>query len=134
MRTVIEAPVVAPAPELEVELPARPEAARLARRALEAVAPGLHPETFAKLRLLVTELVIAAMPVHAPDEQLVLTVTTVEGRIRAQLRDPSVDGDDTPRPRGWGLFLVQRLAAEWGRDEDGVIWFELTARSRTARA
>src|SRR3954462_2325946 len=93
-----------PADRLDIELPPRPEAGRLAREALDALSAKLHPETFAKVRLLVTELVIAALPDREQDGPVRLEVQLVDGRVRAEVSRRN--GDDGPRPRRWGLFLV----------------------------
>lgn len=119
-----------PASRLTVDLPGDAAAGRVARRAVSELADDLHPETLAKLRLLVTELVVAA--VDRRQHPMRLTVDLGEGQIRAAL-EPASREDRTPhsrRPRDYGLFLVERLAACWEETGDGGIRFELEARDR----
>src|SRR5436190_21212699 len=101
------------ADRIELDLPAQPEAGRMARESLAALADRLHPETFAKVRLLVTELVIAAMPDREQDGPVHLEVELEGERVLAEVSRPGGPDDRGPRPRRWGLFLVQRLADEW---------------------
>jgi hypothetical protein len=82
----------------------------------------------AKVRLLVTELVVAAL-VPAETRALRLTVRVRAGEpIRAEIEAEQGDGDGrpAPRPRRWNLFLVNRIADRWGSDGP-VVWFELDA-------
>src|SRR5438094_3406583 len=101
------------ADRIELDLPPRPEAGRLAREALYTMSDRLHPETFAKVRLLVTELVIAAMPDREQDGPVRLEVELAHGRVLAEVSRDGGPDDRGPRPRRWGLFLVQRLADDW---------------------
>ncbi|MDQ3935717.1 MAG: hypothetical protein M3340_13915 [Actinomycetota bacterium] len=116
------------ADEVVVELPPTPDAGSLARRAVTSLDERLHPETMAKLRLLVTELVVAALG-PAQTEGLRLTVRLDGEVVRAEL-GPSRAGASFARPaepRNWGLFLVDRIADRWETAPD-VVWFELSAR------
>jgi anti-sigma regulatory factor (Ser/Thr protein kinase) len=90
------------------------------------------------LRLLVTELVTNSVR-HTDCESVTLRVAIGKAAVLTEVVDqgPRFDaeaalaaqqmegrGPDT----GWGLFLVQRLAREWGVKEDGPskrVWFEL---------
>src|SRR3954463_8727669 len=117
------------ADRIELDLPPRPEAGRLAREALDAIADRVHPETFAKVRLLVTELVIAAMPDREQDGPVRLEVELNDGRVLAAVSRPGGPDDRGPRPRRWGLFLVQRLADDWEVSaEQHCVRFEVLAR------
>jgi hypothetical protein len=121
-----------PADRLDVELPPRPEAGRIAREAVDTLSEKLHPETFAKVRLLVTELVIAALPDREQDGPVRLEVELVDGRVRAEVSRGG--GDDSLRPRRWGLFLVQRLADDWEvSTERQSVRFEVLARPLARR-
>jgi anti-sigma regulatory factor (Ser/Thr protein kinase) len=88
------------------------------------------------VRLLVSELVTnsvrhAGRPAGAP---LRIRAAAVDGVVRVEVHDRghgwvrrrSADG----RPGGFGLSLVERLAARWGvNHEDGTcVWFELAPR------
>lgn len=113
--------------EVVVELAPDPRSGRTAREAVHDLA-GLHPETMAKLRLLVTELVVAALA-PAETRPLVLTVRVAGPTIRAEI-GPAAQGEELAAPAGprsWSLFLVNRIADRWGSD-DGLVWFELAAR------
>jgi hypothetical protein len=114
--------------EVVVELAPHPRSGQTARAAVDDLAADLHPTTMAKLRLLVTELVVAAL-VPAETRPLELSVRVVGGTIRAELA-PVAEGEELSppeRPRRWNLFLVNRIADRWGSD-GGVVWFELDVR------
>jgi hypothetical protein len=113
--------------EVVVELAPHPRSGQIARRAVDDLADSLHPQTMAKVRLLVTELVVAAL---APgnDSPLCLTVRCDERAIRAEIT-PADEGERLAapaRPRHWSLFLVNRIADRWGSD-GRTVWFELDA-------
>jgi hypothetical protein len=119
---------IAPAAEVVVELAPDPRSGEVARQAVLDLAGKLHPQTMAKVRLLVTELVVAALA-PAENEALRLSVRLDDGVVRAELGpvDEVATLAEQPRPRSWSLFLVNRIADRWGADDDGV-WFELDAR------
>ena len=108
-----------------MELAADPRSGGLARRAVDDLAPRLHPETMAKLRLLVTELVVAALDPIAADS-LFLTVRIDGGVVRAEVagRRPM---ERLERVQSWNLFLVNRIADRWKAGAGGI-WFEIEAR------
>lgn len=111
-----------------VELPRRGDAVPLARKAVLELADELHPETMAKLLLLVTELVGGAM--RSSDSRPLRLVAEARGTlVRAELMLASEQGDrpPVPPPHSWGLFLVDRIAERWGT-ANGRVWFELRAR------
>jgi anti-sigma regulatory factor (Ser/Thr protein kinase) len=115
-----------------------PDAAAEARRALSELRADLDPPLMETLRLLVTELVTNSVR-HTDCESVTLRVAIGKAAVLTEVVDqgPRFDaeaalaaqqmegrGPDT----GWGLFLVQRLAREWGVKEDGPskrVWFEL---------
>jgi hypothetical protein len=116
---------IAPAAEVVVELAPDPRSGHLAREAVLALAPKLHPQTLAKVRLLVTELFVAALA-PAENHDLRLEVHLTDDCVRASLgpADEAVGLAVQPRPRSWSLFLVNRIADRWGSHETGV-WFEV---------
>lgn len=118
---------IAPAAEVVVELAPHPRSGRVAREAMVGLADKLRPQTMAKVRLLVTELVVAALA-PAENEPLRLTVRLDGGTVRAELgpADELTGLAEQPRPRSWSLFLVNRIADRWGASDDGV-WFEVEA-------
>ena len=110
--------------EVVVELAPHLRSGQAARAAVDDLA-DLRPETMAKLRLLVTELVVAALA-PAETRPLRLTVRVANETIRAELAAAAEGEDLSPpeRPRRWSLFLVNRIADRWGSD-GRIVWFEL---------
>jgi two-component sensor histidine kinase len=90
------------------------------------------------LRLLVTELVSNSVR-HTDCDSLTLRVAVGKAAVLTEVADdaPGFDAGaalEAERAEvrnadtGWGLFLVQRLARDWGVTEDGRskrVWFEL---------
>ena len=121
---------------LRLDLPAEPTAVAVARDALDVLAPEVGAELMLDLRLLVSEVVTNAVR-HAGSEgtaRVLLVAESGEGCLRIEVHDegpgfvapasPAPGGD---RTSGWGLFLVHRLARDWGteREPDFHVWFEL---------
>jgi anti-sigma regulatory factor (Ser/Thr protein kinase) len=114
-----------------------PEAARRARKALDRELKGRVTQLESdELRLLVTELVSNGVR-HGgagPDDVLDVRVEVGHDRIRVEVADGGTGFDvpDTPKIRedgsgGYGLVLIDRLAADWGVTQQGGtrVWFEL---------
>jgi anti-sigma regulatory factor (Ser/Thr protein kinase) len=118
---------------ITVRLQGGPEAASRARRALSGLRADIDPPLIETLRLLVTELISNSVR-HAGSETVVLRVLVGRSAVLTEVTDegPGFDPADAATPgtedRGWGLFLVERLAHRWGvnqgRDATKV-WFEL---------
>jgi anti-sigma regulatory factor (Ser/Thr protein kinase) len=110
-----------------------PEAAAEARKAISTLRADLDPPLMETLRLLVTELVTNSVR-HTDAPKITLRVAIGKTAVLTEVTDegPGFDpdaldeaGSDTC---GWGLFLVERLAQNWGvKDERGSkrVWFEL---------
>ena len=102
-----------------------------ARHQLVGLEPALAPETMAKLRLLVTELVANSVR-HARGTPIDVTVTVGDRLVRTEVSDGG-EGVEPPTPdpspmksSGWGLFLVRKMASSWGAEpETGTVWFEI---------
>jgi len=120
---------------LDRELPARPEAAREARKALGELAPHVPAHCFDDVRLLVTELVTNSLRHGAlgAGDAIHLVVQLEPATLRVEVRDPG-SGFDVPAPpetpdlgAGWGLFLLSRIADRWGiRGRPSTcVWFEM---------
>ena len=123
---------------LKLNLPARPEAAGAARKALAALNGSLHLVSEARLRdaeMLVTELVSNAVRYgsHAGDEVSIVARAT-SSVLRVEVRDfgSSFDPGDLAAPStdhggGWGLQIVARLAHRWGVSvgRTSTVWFEI---------
>src|SRR4051812_19104085 len=124
---------------LRMRLGSGPHAAAEARRAIAELRADLDPPLMETLRLLVTELVTNSVR-HTDCDALTLRVAVGKAAVLTEVVDdgPNFDADaaleveelnDGRNPdHGWGLFLVQRLARDWGVKEDGRskrVWFEL---------
>jgi anti-sigma regulatory factor (Ser/Thr protein kinase) len=118
---------------LSLRLDRGPGAAAKARRGLARLRGDLDEPLMETLRLLVTELVTNSVK-HTGAGSVELTVLVGASSVRTEVTDagPGFDPAKTGTPstdhRGWGLFLVERLAERWGVDRDGGgtrVWFEL---------
>jgi anti-sigma regulatory factor (Ser/Thr protein kinase) len=122
----------------EATVPCGPEAPFLARTAVSRWLEGCaHAELHDDAGLLVSELVTnsvlhagqpAGAPLHirlAAHNGVVRVEVEDNGRGRVRLRAQG------PRPGGFGLRLVEHIAARWGvSQEHGTrVWFELAAAS-----
>ena len=109
-----------------------PEAAAEARRAIATLRADLDPPLIETLHLLVTELVTNSVR-HTECDAITLRVAVGSSAVRTEVIDDGPVFDPDPESledpdRGWGLFLVQMLAPEWGVSDDGGskrVWFEL---------
>jgi anti-sigma regulatory factor (Ser/Thr protein kinase) len=121
----------------DLRLPARPESAAAARRAIEAL--DMPDTLIADAKLLVSELVTNSVR-HAglgPEDYIQVTIRWSGSRLRVIVWDRTTDlalspvvGQFRPAPgtdSGWGLFLVDRIAGRWGTslDRRAGYWFEL---------
>ena len=127
---------------VERRLPVSPEAASVARHALDGLAVQLGGGRLRDVRLLVSELVTNAVR-HAnlsDGDVISLVVELAEHALRVEVHDPgggfvpSAPSPDPSRPSGWGLYLVAELADRWGvdSDEETLVWFELDRRAAAA--
>jgi serine phosphatase RsbU (regulator of sigma subunit)/integral membrane sensor domain MASE1/anti-sigma regulatory factor (Ser/Thr protein kinase) len=137
---VLRLPAAAPAPakEVVVSLPGRPDAVPQAREAIRELEPGLERALFANMRLLVSELVsnsvrhargTAAAPLEL--RAMVFTDhTRVEVTDHGHGFDPAEHVPDRETTTGWGLYLVDQLADRWGvASTNGTsVWFEIDRR------
>jgi anti-sigma regulatory factor (Ser/Thr protein kinase) len=127
--------VFAGTPTLSLTLPAVPESATRARRAL--LEHGLEDELEHTLTLLVTE-VVANSVRHAASRTDVHVAATIEpGFARIEVLDggPGFDPDVRHETDGYGLRLVDKLATRWGveRGRGTLVWFEVDRRRRRFR-
>jgi anti-sigma regulatory factor (Ser/Thr protein kinase) len=113
------------------------EAAVAARRAVGGGDGRLPTAVREDVLLLVTELVTNAVR-HAgvgPDGSLQVELRRWPQRVRVEVVDPGTDDFTRERPRmtrdypgGWGLVLVDRIAARWGVGRGPAftrVWFEI---------
>jgi anti-sigma regulatory factor (Ser/Thr protein kinase) len=114
-----------------------PDAAADARRAIAELRADLDPPLMETLRLLVTELVTNSVR-HTECDTLTLRVAIGKSAVLTEVADegPAFDlehiesqtAESHDPEGGWGLFLVERLARNWGVKEDQGskrVWFEL---------
>lgn len=115
-----------------------PKASASARAALNASAEifseVLDKSRLDDLRLLMSELVTNSVRHGGPQRQPIrLQIEVMPSCVRVRVQDSGRGFDTTPkaiRPdddRGWGLFLLDRLADRWGvtQGETTTVWFEL---------
>jgi anti-sigma regulatory factor (Ser/Thr protein kinase) len=124
---------------VDLQLQSSPEAAAVARDALEPLADRLPARRLRDLRLLVSELVTNAVR-HAGlrrGDRIRLVVRVGDRDVRVEVHDPGrgfarrPPSPDPARASGWGLYLVEELADRWGVDCAGrgtCVWFELDGR------
>jgi serine/threonine-protein kinase RsbW len=112
---------------LERHLDSAPSSASVARDAIASWLTGCAHDLRTDARLAVSELVTNAFRYGRPPITLVATRSTERLRIEVadggdaslRLRRPGPDG-------GWGLRIVNELAANWGIGPDpGMVWCEL---------
>src|SRR5438067_2538562 len=124
---------------MDLEVAAMPRMVSEVRRAFEDF--PLPAPVLGDAQLLVTELVTNSIR-HAglrPDEVIRVVAELSTSRLRVDVFDrvspagPSVvAGAIRPAPgaeSGWGLFLLDNVAARWGRGP-GRFWFELELPGR----
>ncbi|MGA2924812.1 MAG: ATP-binding protein [Solirubrobacteraceae bacterium] len=129
------------APVLSMALAPGPEAPSLARAAISGFAgdAAVDLRTVGTVKLLVSELVTNAVvhPVVQPPAEIRLVARIDPGVLRVEVTDRG-DGF-TPRPRddaradrGYGLYLLDKVAARWGVDRlsGTTVWFELALPAR----
>ena len=121
-------------PELKLRLNPGPEAVPAARKALDGLTGLLEKTVWEDLRLLVTELVTNGVRHGSERGPLGVGVTVDDAKVRVEVSDcgRGFSPPDAPMPHadgtgGWGLQLVDRVAAQWGVDVSDVtcVWFEL---------
>jgi anti-sigma regulatory factor (Ser/Thr protein kinase) len=112
-----------------------PRAPERVRNWLQTTVKALPAELESNLMLLTCELVNNSVVHGDVDEAQVIEIElrATDNGLRAQVTDPGPGFAPTGRtrdfdePGGWGLVLVERLAASWGveRDQGTRVWFEL---------
>lgn len=114
------------------DLPNSPESIKAARAAVcEAVGPTASEETREIVALLVSEVVTNAFR-HGGGTDPVTLRLVMDGEIHVEVCDSGEGFTPTPRipdaePGGWGLYLVGKLAREWGTRTNSKtrVWFRL---------
>jgi anti-sigma regulatory factor (Ser/Thr protein kinase) len=122
---------------LHLAVPARLTSLGVVRTAMARL-DGVSDAMLGDALLLTTELVTNSVR-HAglaPDDVIEVDVVRSGPVLRVRVRDGGtwvppargVIGAIRPSPgaqSGWGLYLVERLAARWGTNGGGGFWFEL---------
>ncbi len=109
-----------------------PEAALHARQALAKLAEFLADETYADLRVVVSELVANGAE-HGPAGPVSVWIELLaDGGVRGWVRDGGTGGvkiaEGQQPGTGLGLLIVDTLAAGWGTHPGSSdVWFELAA-------
>jgi anti-sigma regulatory factor (Ser/Thr protein kinase) len=122
---------------VDIELPARPQAPRLARLALDGwLNRTVGPPRADDVRLAAVEIVSNAVR-HAGlggNETVRLSTAVDDRAIRVEVEQstPAADVRIVPEPEravggGFGLVLVDRIADRWGAEcgPPGRVWFEI---------
>jgi anti-sigma regulatory factor (Ser/Thr protein kinase) len=123
--------------QIEVRLPPKLIACRLARAAVASVGSALPEPAMSDVELLASEVVANAVK-HGnldPGQEILMRIIETNGRIRVEVTDRAPPFEVEPREpppgtKGWGLFLVDTIASSWGVEPDGVgktVWFEIAA-------
>ncbi len=115
-------------------LPASPAAIAHARAAVvrEAIERDVPERVLDTLRLLVSEVVTNSVR-HAVPTEVVELAVTFNDEVRVEVTDYGEGFEPRPRtaaaddPGGWGLYLVEELAEDWGvrRNASTRVWFSL---------
>ena len=125
--------------DMSFELAGGPYAVTAARLALSDLDSHLEPSIAFDVRLLVSELVTNSVK-HArvsEDDSILLDVKIDAAIVRIEVRDsgpgfePPVAAPPDDADEGWGLFLVEQLADEWGVDQGRqAVWFQIDCAKR----
>ena len=130
--------------EYRARFPVDRRAPAAARRLVRCLDDVVAREQVENLELLVTELVTNAVR-HAgltDDGWVAVDVVVGPAAVHVEVCDPGRGFDPTgattsapgePRGSGWGLFLVDQLAARWGvhLDDCTRVWFDLVSADRS---
>jgi anti-sigma regulatory factor (Ser/Thr protein kinase) len=126
---------------MSFELAGGPYAVTAARLALSDLDTHLDASIAFDVRLLVSELVTNSVK-HArvgEDDSIMLGVRIHDDVVRIEVRDsgPGFEPPSAAPPddadEGWGLFLVEQLADEWGVERQRqAVWFQIDCAKRAA--
>ena len=121
-------------PGMSVELEPGAGAASEARAALMVLERKIDPAVLDDIRLLVSELVTNSVRHSgAAGARVRLDVTSLGRTVRVEVSDGGAGFEPRPRTKaqdevgGWGLHLVDSIAARWGvqTGRRTRVWFEL---------
>jgi anti-sigma regulatory factor (Ser/Thr protein kinase) len=127
--------ITTPRNDVVVAFPVTPHAPSAARRVL--VSEGLDPDLDHTVCLLVSEIVTNAIrhSGQGEEDRIVLAARMTPEFVRIEVRDrgPGFDPDVRHDASGFGLRMLDMLAARWGVDHDDRgtrVWFEIDRRRR----
>jgi anti-sigma regulatory factor (Ser/Thr protein kinase) len=131
-------------PLFDVRLSPDRAAAARARAALDEIRQRLSQAAYDDARLMVSEIVTNSLR-HAglSAGQPIRLLGHLRGRrLRVEVFDagagfvPEERGSDVAEDTGWGLYIVRRLATDWGVTTDGEtkVWFEVDAEGEDSPA
>jgi anti-sigma regulatory factor (Ser/Thr protein kinase) len=133
--TTVDVSILQTPNDVVVAFPTTPQAVTAARRTL--VGEGLDPDLDHTVCLLVSELVTNSVrhSGQAPESRIVLAARLHPNFARIEVRDagPGFDPDVRHGASGFGLRMLDTLAARWGVDSDDSgtrVWFEVDRRRR----
>jgi anti-sigma regulatory factor (Ser/Thr protein kinase) len=122
--------------EVLLALPARPDAARQARR--ELLTRGLDEDVSHTVTLLTTELIANAIQHAGMDpghDRIVFFGRLAPDLVRIEIGDsgPGFSREEHESEGGFGMRLLSKLASRWGCERSGQgfrVWFEVDRRRR----
>jgi len=128
-----------PTSEVLLALPARPDAARQARR--ELLTRGLDEDVSHTVTLLTTELIGNAIRHAGMDprsDRIVFFGRLQPDLVHIEVGDsgPGFEPGSVDPEGGLGMRLLDKLASRWGCERSGQgfrVWFEVDRRSRRFR-
>jgi anti-sigma regulatory factor (Ser/Thr protein kinase) len=127
-------PITTRTSEVLLALPARPDAARQARR--ELLARGLDQDVSHTVTLLTTELIANAINHAGMDplrDRIVFFGRLAPDLVRVEIGDSGPGFTPDGPEHGMGLRLLSKLASRWGCERSGQgfrVWFEVDRRRR----
>jgi anti-sigma regulatory factor (Ser/Thr protein kinase) len=126
-----------PTSEVLLALPARPDAARQARR--ELLTRGLDEDVSHTVTLLTTELISNAIR-HANmdprSDRIVFFGRMQPDLVHIEVGDSGPGFEPGESEGGLGMRLLDKLASRWGCERSGQgfrVWFEVDRRTRRFR-